>query len=626
MILALTGIETDRLKEEQQRGISIELGFAYFDLPDDTRVGLIDVPGHERFVHHMIAGATGVDLVLLVVAADEGVMPQTKEHMAICELLGMRSGIVVITKTDLVDDEWLDLVRDDLQDYLATTFLSEAPILEFSSTWKGEQLDRFKEGLYGEIVGISSRLLKATLHRPFMMPVDRVFTIKGFGTVVTGTVQSGLLRVGDTVEILPGGHPTKVRRLENHGQTAEESGAGTRTAANIPDVQRGEVKRGDVLVAPGTVKPLVQFSALLRTVPNLHVELKTQFKALFHTGSAMAEASVRLLDMSRLSGGEEALVAIRLSAPVSMLPGNRFVMRGFSLVAEYGKTLGGGTILWPAGVKARPQSLEMLAKLESGEPSEVIEAIAFLSGLEGAHESAFPYLSDLPADTLTEAVDAGGDTLPVHRLSVLGRAVILHDDFFQQYSRRLLEVVESHHEQYPRQKGIKKEELKSRLPTYLDRELVQAVAEYLVEKGVLAGTELHVSRTGWAPKLDERFRELLRRAGEILAGQRLTPPLKEAMAQQLQVDEKEMGEVLSFLVEAGTAVKASSELYLHSDAVSRARDDLVAFLTSHRSATTQQLKELFGISRKYLIPLAEYFDSIRLTVRVGTSERKLRGR
>ncbi|MBM4355523.1 MAG: selenocysteine-specific translation elongation factor, partial [Deltaproteobacteria bacterium] len=352
LIRTLTGIETDRLKEEQQRGISIELGFAYLDLEDGSRVGLIDVPGHERFVHHMIAGATGVDLVLLVVAADEGVMPQTREHVAICELLGMRRGIVVLSKVDLVDAEWLELVRDDIRDYLAGTFLADAPVLPFSSTFAGGALGSFREHLYREIMAQSRQLEKASVRRPFMMPVDRVFTVKGFGTVVTGTVQSGGIRVGDSVEVLPAGLQTKVRRLEIHGQTAEESRAGTRTAANLPDVEKLDVDRGNVLVAPGTIVPVSRLTVSLSALPSLLGELKEQFKVLFHTGSAMTEASVRLLDCQRLTGGGRALAAVRLSTPLAVLPGNRYVVRGFTTMADYGKTIGGGTILWPDSVKA----------------------------------------------------------------------------------------------------------------------------------------------------------------------------------------------------------------------------------------------------------------------------------
>ena len=623
MIRSLTGIETDRLKEEQQRGISIELGFAYLDLPDSTRVGLIDVPGHERFVHHMIAGATGVDLVLLVVAADEGVMPQTKEHIAICELLGMKAGIVVVTKTDLVDDEWLELVKDDVQDYLKNSFLADAPILEFSSTWQAEPLDTFKRELYGHISSIASSLEKATLHRPLMMPVDRVFSIKGFGTVVTGTVGSGTLRAGDTVAILPSGALTKIRRLENHGQPAQESRAGVRTAANIPDVQTGQVQRGNVLVAPGTVEPVVQASAVLHTVDNLQIELKNQFKALFHTGSALVETSVRLLDSDNITGGEMALVALRFSVPVPVLPGSRFVLRGFSMVADYGKTLGGGTILWPGSVKARPTNLEMLGNLISGSPDEILASLAYLGGLAGVAASRFNFLSPLPTGVLARQLE-NADGNPVHLLLAGGQPLAMHDEFFAQYSRRILDIVKGHHEKFPRQRGIRKEELKTRLPSFLLRDLVLSSIEYMTVAGQLDGDEMLTWVAGWEPQLDQQFVELLDRVRATLSLGGMTPPLRDAIGDEIGLDEREMTEALAFLVEAGDAVRVSSDLYMHAATVAGAQSKLVSFLTENGDVTTQQLKDLFGISRKYLIPLGEYFDAAKVTVRFGASQRRLR--
>jgi selenocysteine-specific elongation factor len=618
LIRTLTGIETDRLKEEQQRGISIELGFAYLDLPSGQRVGLIDVPGHERFVRHMIAGATGVDVVILVVAADEGVMPQTREHIAICELLGMKKGIVVLTKTDLVDEEWLELVRDDIQDYLSKTFLSNARILDFAAIWEGERLESFRGLLYSTILEETQALEKGNLGRPAMMPVDRIFTIHGFGTIVTGTVQSGTLRVGDAVRILPGEIRSKVRRLENHGQLASESSSGTRTAVNVPDAQLDSVHRGDVLVVGDKLSALSRLTGKLSVVPNLTTEMKIQFKALFHAGSAMAEAAVRVLDSHPPGPGDEVYVGIRLSRPLAFLPGDRFVLRGFSALADYGKTLGGGAILWPDSVKARPENMQALENLTSEEPALIQNGLARLAGLKGLRKSDLTYYSTLPPEQLSSP---GHDVL---ELSVAGQPTLVHEAHFASYREHLLAVVDLHHELYPRQPGVLREELKTRVPAYLDRDVVQAAISHLLKTCELKGIGLKIARAGFEPRLDEAFKALATAVEKRLAGSGLTPPGRAELVAETGSDDKIFGEVLGHLVGEGAIVRVASDLYLHATPEARARRQLIDFLGNQPTVTTQELKDLWGLTRKYLIPLAEYYDQSKLTVRVDSSTRRLR--
>ncbi len=624
LIERLIGIETDRLKEEKQRGISIELGFAYLDLPDGQRIGLIDVPGHERFVHHMIAGATGVDLVVLVVAADEGIMPQTREHISICELLGMRRGIVILTKTDLVDEEWLELVREDVADYLQQTFLAGSDILDFSAVWSAERLGVFKQALYQRIMAQTQAFEKLAEQRPFMMPVDRIFSIRGFGTVVTGTVQSGTVRTGEKVRVLPGGAETKVRRLEIHGQTAAESQAGTRTAINLPDVTREDVQRGNVLVSSDIFAPVVQLTGMVKAVAGLHADLKPQFKALFHTGSAYSEAAVRVLSGDSLGAEGEAMIGLRLSTPLAILPGDRFVLRAFSMVADFGRTLGGGTILWPGSVKGRPENLAALSDLTGDSPGPVLVALTRLAGLQGINEAALGYLSPLPVQSLVDAAGTlDGDGL--FRLNVEGVIRLLHPEFFAAYIERIIKAVGEYHERQPRRAGIPREELKSQLPAFLDRAIAAAAVQRLVEDGTLAGDERMVRLASFSVQLDgEYLRQLDAIEGELKGGW-LAPPTREALGASLGLNEKELTERLNLLAEKGRIVKVSSDFYYHQEAVSQAREQLVKLLRSQGTASTQQLKDLWGLTRKHLIPFAEYFDAIRLTVRTANSERRLRG-
>lgn len=623
LVGALTGIDTDRLKEEKQRGISIELGFAYLDLPGNQRMGLIDVPGHEKFVHHMIAGATGVDVVMMVIAADEGIMPQTKEHLAICRLLGMERGLVVLTKTDLVDEEWLELVADDIQQYLASTFLADAPILHFSSTWKDEQLSLFKAGLYEHLSSLTGSLHKKALDRPLMLPVDRVFTIKGFGTVVTGTLQTGRLKVGDQLVVLPSRRTAKVRRLEIHGYPATESTAGFRTAVNLPDLQKDQVQRGNVLTFPGSIDATDRLTCVLETVNNLEQELKGQFKALFHTGSSLAEASVRVMDAAKLGPSQTALVGMRLSAPVAVLPGNRFVLRGFSHMAEFGRTVGGGVILWPDTVRGKESTLAMLRHLDSDEAELQIQAAAWLSGANGVPVLSLPYLTALPQSRLEHL---GSGAVPeTTRLMIGAQAILMHDLFLARAMSQILGVVEQYHGRFPRKKGIGREELKSSLPDYLDREVVMSVVAHMEACGKLSGDELRVRLPDFQPRFNEQFVGQLSQVEGLLKRGGLSPPTRDVLAQETGLSDDELNDALSLLQEEGKVEKIASDIFYHVTAADLARRQITQFMKGNNNkASTQELKDVLDLSRKYLIPLLEYFDATRLTVRVGSAERRLR--
>lgn len=623
LVGSLTGIDTDRLKEEKQRGISIELGFAYLDLPGDQRVGLIDVPGHEKFVHHMIAGATGVDLVMLVIAADEGIMPQTKEHLSICRLLGMERGVVVLTKTDLVDEEWLELVADDIQEYLSDTFLADAPMLQFSSTWQGEELERFKTDLFGQLSNLTGSLHKTALDRPLMLPVDRVFTIKGFGTVVTGTLQTGRLSAGDQLSVLPSRRAAKVRRLEIHGAPAEQSTAGFRTAVNLPDLQKNQVQRGNVLAFPDSIDTTDRLTCALDTVGNLEKKLKGQFKALFHTGASLAEASVRIMGPSELGPGESALITVRLPVHIAVLPGNRFILRGFSHMAEFGRTLGGGTILWPDTIRAREANLAMLEQLKTGQPELQIQAAAFLRGANGVPLEALPYLTLLTQPQLKEIQE-----VPIPgtvRLTIGGKGVMMHEQFFQRIAEQVMETVTQYHGRFPRKKGMPREELKSSLPPYIDRDIVMAVVARIEEEGRLAGDELRVREQSFQPRLDARFVEELGEIETMIKRGGTTPPVRDVLLENSGMQEDELADALALLQEEGRIEKISSDLFYHVTAADSAREQVVSFMQKNdNKATTQELKDVLHLSRKYLIPLLEYFDATRLTARVGSAQRRLR--
>ena len=378
LVKALTGIDTDRLKEEKARGITIELGFAHLDLPGGYELGIVDVPGHERFVCSMVAGVGGMDLVMLVIAADEGVMPQTREHLDICQLLGVKKGLVALTKIDMVDPDWLGLVTEEVRDYLAGSFLEAAPIMPISSR-TGEGLDRLK----GELARLAGEVEEKKGEGPFRLPVDRVFTITGFGTVVTGTLLSGEISVGDEVEVLPGALPCRVRGIQTHGKKADKGFAGQRVAVNLQGVEHTEIFRGDIVVPRGIYRPTRTIDARLNYLPAAPRELKHRATLRLHSATYEVPAKVILIDRDVLLPGESAYVQLRLAKPVLLLPGDPFVLRTYSPQA----TLAGGTVLDPSPLRRRRRSSEALSLLEAIENGEDVEKIrlmvaaSLLSGL-----------------------------------------------------------------------------------------------------------------------------------------------------------------------------------------------------------------------------------------------------
>ena len=378
LVKALTGIDTDRLKEEKARGITIELGFAHLALPGGFELGIVDVPGHERFIRSMVAGVGGMDLVMLVIAADEGVMPQTREHLAICQLLGVKKGLVALSKIDMVDPDWLGLVTEEVRDYLVGSFLEAAPIMPISSR-TGEGLDRLKS----ELARLAGEVEKKKGEGPFRLPVDRVFTITGFGTVVTGTLLSGEISVGDEVEILPAALPCRVRGIQNHGKKSDQGLAGQRVAVNLQGVEHSEIIRGDIVVPQGIYRPTRIVDARLNYLLAAPRELKHRATLRLHSATYEAPAKVILIDRDALLPGESAYVQLRLATPVLLLPGDPFVLRTYSPQA----TLAGGTVLDPNPPRRRRRSteaLELLQELESGEDPNKIRlmvAASLLSGL-----------------------------------------------------------------------------------------------------------------------------------------------------------------------------------------------------------------------------------------------------
>ncbi|MGH7426692.1 MAG: selenocysteine-specific translation elongation factor, partial [Candidatus Methylomirabilales bacterium] len=608
LVKALTGIDTDRLKEEKERGISIELGFAFLRLEQGITLGVVDVPGHERFVKTMLAGVGGIDLVILVIAADEGVMPQTREHLHICQLLGIRRGLVALTKKDLVDPEWLDLVQEEIRTFLTGTCLDEAPILPVSSL-TGEGLRELRDALAGHAAEIQPRRGDGIVR----LPIDRVFTIRGFGTIVTGTLWTGSLAIGDEVTILPKELPSRVRRLQVHNESVGKALAGQRTAVNLPGLETDQIERGDLLCLQGTLRVSTSLEATLALLPDAPKPLANRARVRFHLGTAEILARAILLDREKLNPGEEAYVHLRLEQPTVAMPHDRYVLRSYSPAT----TIGGGVILDPYPSlkrRRRPEVVAHLKILERGSSRDRLLQI-LKSNTSPLSPSSLQSLAGLDPEALQgelrELLTAGKI---IHLPGRDGEAY-LHREIYEDLCGTILSLLRQFHAQNPLREGISKEELRSRLARGVAPALFAQLLNDLTVAKEVAQDRDRVRLTAHRPQLSageaaltERLETLYRTAG-------LQPPTVDAAFKEAGVDRRAAQAVFFRLVEQGTLVKITGDLYVHRDAHEQAKARLLEYLAQHSSISVPTFKDLLGITRKHAIPYLEHFDQIKLTRR-----------
>lgn len=621
----LTGIVTDRLKEEQERGISIELGFAYFDLPSGQRCGVIDVPGHERFVRQMIAGATGVDVVILVIAADEGVMPQTREHLDICRLLDVKYGIVALTKTDLVDEDWLVLVEEDVKAFVVGTFLEHQPILHFSA-YAPDIENQFRMELFRYIQQKYPVVPDRNPSRPFKLSVDRAFSLKGFGTVITGTTSAGRLAVGDEVALLPDQLPGRVRGIEVHGEPVETVAGGTRTAINVLGLDRSEVRRGEVLVRAGQLQTTSMFDATLFVLSALDKPLPVRFKALVHTGTAQLLGTVVLIDGIEAEPGTETLAQVRLAQPTVLLPGERYVLRGFEVLKNHGKTIGGGRVLDPMPQKHRIRdkvASESLVRLRDGNLDQRVSEFLRLAGVMGATWMSLWRRVDVSKEGLDSSLSRLVKTKAAVAFDAEDRSFV-HRQHYDEMIRLALNLVRSYHDKNPARPGISREELRVRLRFELPHRLFALLLEDLQQSDRIVMDAELVRIKGFAPKMSGNSGEIREKVSGLYSKSGLEPPSPSEAAAALKVPESAIREALEMLTREGAILRVRTDLYFDKSGLDGLRERLVAFLEQHGEITTAQFKDLTGTSRKYTIPLGEFFDNEKLTLRIGDNIRRLR--
>ncbi len=621
LVHALTGIDTDRLAVEQLRGITTELGFAHLDLEvggDQRRIAVVDVPGHERFIRSMVAGATGLDLVMLVIAADEGVMPQTREHLDVCALLGVRRGVVVISKRDLVDDDWLALLDDELTSFLAGGPFATAPRVRLSAR-TGAGMAELRAVLAAELAGLPPRSSAGV----FRLPLDRVFSLKGFGTVVTGTIAGGQVTVGDELVVHPRGKSARVRGLQIHGQAVDVARAGQRVAVNVTPLAALELTRGDVLAHVGALEPTHLLDVSLRHVSLAPRPLPARSKVLVHHGTTQVAATLVLVGAAQLAPGAEGLGQLRLdrATPLAALPGDRFIVRGFQPMANHGSTGAGGVVVRTHAAKARGDG--HAAALRGFAVAQDTARIA----LEiRAASAAAPTASELGRRLGRPAADivaALADPIAAGEVAIAGAgptAVYLHATAVAQLERALLKLLDEAAAATPPRAEVPREELRQRLPAALPARGFEVVLDGLRARRLIDITGENVRRPATAPTpaLSPLESELLAR----FAAWALEPPRPKEVPTAVGKPEPAVRVALDKLVASKRLVRVKPDLFVEAATLAGLQARLLAYLEAHREITAQAWKDLTGTSRKYSIPLAEYFDAEKVTLRVGDIRRK----
>ena len=619
LIRALTGIDCDRLGEEKRRGITIELGFAYVDLPGGERMGIVDMPGHERFVRTMVAGASGIDFVMLVISADEGVMPQTREHLEICTLLGVRHGIVALTKIDMVDADMLELATEDVREFLKGTFLEGAPIFPVSSV-TGEGLDALRAAIAEQ-----SRRQPRRRSDLFRLPVDRVFSLKGHGTVVTGTLVSGSAACGDEVELLPSGRRSHIRSIQSHGEGQEKAEAGHRISLNLHGLSVEDISRGDVVTHVGTMKNSRRWIVELTCLASSPRGLRHRGEIHFHHSARELAARLYFYDRDRLEPGDTALVEVHFSEPVAGVFADRCIVRAFSPL----RTVAGGSILYPLDTAPRRSHIDeamqkRLLSLPDAEAETRIAVQLELAGRFGATLSDLSILTDLGGRQLEKQIQA---------MSGKGGAFCWDKDakcwispvWLERLMERALAATEAFHRKNPLEHGMAKGVILAGMGAGVPPKLAHYVLERLLRSGRLMaeGELLRLPEHKVSLADDQQaLKEALLKAHLATP---LMPPNHTELFAELGISARQAQPIFKILVGEGALVKIKEDLYYLSSVMEELRQKVRDFLASHAEITPGDFRDISGISRKNGIALLEHFDKEQLTMRVG-DKRVLRGR
>ena len=607
LVKALTGTDTDRLKEEKERGITIELGFAELTL-DNVHAGIVDVPGHERFVKNMLAGVGGIDLVMLIIAADEGIMPQTREHLSICRLLGIKTGLIVLTKTDLVEPEWVELVTDDILDFVKDTFLEEKPIVPVSAH-TGDGLDNLKKAV-GEIANQTPVKSETGI---FRIPIDRVFTMRGFGVVITGTLFSGSVAVGEQVEVYPRTLQARVRGLQVHGESVEKSTAGLRTAVNLQGLERTEVFRGDIIGHRGELKSTYMLDVHLEHLADAPRPLKTRNRIRFHAGTAEIMGRISLIGRDELEPGDSAFAQIRLEEPIVVLPRDRFVIRSYSPII----TIGGGEILDIMPRKhrrLRSSSLDHLKSLYQGDETErllILLRDARLNGVELADLTGRLTLKPSDIQKSIQELSAQGEVQIIDQANFFSMTTA----HFNTAQKNILSFLNEYHAENPLRTGAPREEVRGKAGD-INEKIFAAALRYLSESNEIVENGATLRLASHSVEIDETLGEVKTKLESVFKNAHFQPPSVEDAFSQSGGKGNSNRNALQILIDQGVLLRLKDNIVYHRLALSEAENLLREHLSQNNEITAAEFRDLLGITRKHAIPLLEYFDTARITLRV----------
>ena len=607
LVKTLTGQDTDRLEEEKKRGISIELGFASLKLPNGDNAAIIDVPGHERFIKQMLAGVAGIDMVMLIIAADEGIMPQTREHLEIIKLLKIKKGLTVITKIDLVDDDWLGLIEGDIKGFIEDTTLANGPILKVSAL-KNQGI----ENLINEIQKLAETDTDYSKEGQLRLPVDRSFVLSGFGTVITGTLWSGEVKIGDVVEIQPIGKKSRVRGIQVHGQPQQLAKPGQRVALNLSDVEVGEVPRGSSVVSAGAYAPSYILDAKLQLVKSAVKPLKQRQRVRFHLGTSEKLARVNLLNCDELVPGTDTYVQLQMEEPLIAGRGDRFVIRSYSPMF----TIGGGTILEPYGEKLKRFQGEVIETLQIKEKNNPEELIIHI--LDKTKDRL------LTIDDLSSRLGIGAGLIKdytdkmegILNVELDGNKYIISQKTYEELLTSLCKELEIFHGKYPLRSGLDKEEVRSKLfPRFNIKEFNLLLGIWQKSDRVkVAGT--HVYLSDFTSGLDEKTKQLTDLIEEEFLKSDFQPPTFEETCQKIKVSASQKEELLKYMLAQGTLVKIVENMYFHIKTIEKAKTLLKEGFSQKEALALSDIRDIFNSSRKFVLPLLEYFDAQKFTKRI----------
>lgn len=617
LIKALTGRNTDRWEEEQRRGITIDLGFTYFDLPSGDRAGIIDVPGHERFINNMVAGVVGMDMVLLVIAADEGIMPQTREHMDILNLLGIEKSIIVLNKCDLVDGEWMELVEEEVKEELEGTFLEHAPVVKVSAA-TGEGL----EVLIDTISQMTSdEMMTKDISTIPRLPIDRAFTLSGFGTIITGTLVSGTITKDDLLEMYPIGKECKIRSIQVHGQDRKECYAGQRVAINLSNVKKREIKRGCVLAPPNSMKNTDLLDVRLNVLESSMRVLTNHTRLHFFTGTSEILCRAVLLDKEEIGPGESGYVQLRLEEEIAVRRGDKFVVRFYSPM----ETIGGGVILEPnPGVKKRFQEnvIEELKRKESGSSADVIELHVRERADTLITTAELAKLTALSIDEVQEDISELLSQGLVQVFAMRKDTYVWHAESIRAAKQTLDKALREYEEKYPYRYGMKKAEVQMTYFQKIKPNVFDKIVEMLIEEGCLKRVDEFLCTPQYLVKKDTRYDKV---SGILLD---TFTNAKYDFVRYSEIDFKgtvkeTADDILNILLEEQKIVKVTEDMYTLTEYMERAKELIQEHLKGEPVITIAQVRDMFDTSRKSAKPIIEYMDSIKVTKKTGAESERV---